>query len=224
MRYFQTVGFPQHRHLFERLAKGQKPVACFITCSDSRIDPNLITNTEPGQLFIVRNVGNLVPCHGTANNGELAAVEYAVSELGIRDIIVCGHTRCGAMKTLLARERVHAPAVQEWLRHAAATAEIVHDRYAHLAGEALLRAAAEENVLVQIEHLRTSPPVAARLAHDQIHLHGWVYRIETGEIFTYDSSARQFVRFGGIAATPNTNGVVQVQLMGANGSNGHEHS
>ena len=165
VHYFQNVGFQQHRHLFERLAKGQKPVACFITCSDSRIDPNLITNADPGQLFIVRNIGNLVPCYGTVNNGELAAVEFAVTELGIRDIIVCGHTSCGAMKSLLKPETLRGvPSVQEWLRHADATAAIIRDHYSHLSGQALLTATAEENVLVQLEHLRTSPPVAARLA------------------------------------------------------------
>ena len=151
VHYFQDVGFQQHKHLFERLAKGQKPVACFITCSDSRIDPNLITNTDPGQLFIVRNIGNLVPCYGAANNGELAAVEYAVTELGVRDIIVCGHTSCGAMLSLLKPERVSGvPSVQEWLRHADATTAIIRDHYAHLSGQALLTATAEENVLVQL--------------------------------------------------------------------------
>ncbi len=197
VHHFQNIGFPQHRHLFERLAKGQKPVACFITCSDSRIDPNLITSAEPGQLFIVRNVGNIVPCYGTANNGELAAVEFAVSELGVRDIIVCGHTPCGAMKSMLKPESLRGvPQVQEWLRHADATAAIMRDHYAHLSGHALFTAAAEENVLVQLEHLRTSPPVAARLAQNQLDLHGWMYKIETGEIFTYDAASRQFVRFG----------------------------
>ncbi len=225
VHYFQNVGFQQHRHMFERLAKGQKPVACFITCSDSRIDPNLITNADPGQLFIVRNVGNLVPCYGTANNGELAAVEFAVTELGVRDIIVCGHTPCGAMKSLLKPETLHGvPSVQAWLRHADATVAIIHDHYTHLTGHALLTATAEENVLVQLEHLRTSPPVAARLARDQLNLHGWMYKIETGEIFTYDSAARQFVRFGGGAAKTVRNGVVQVQLTANHGAVKHEQS
>ena len=200
VHHFQNVGFAENRELFERLAKGQNPVACFITCSDSRIDPNLITSAKPGQLFIVRNVGNLVPCYGTVNNGELAAVEFAVTALGIKDIIVCGHTPCGAMKAVLQpRQARNSGCLQDWLRHADATAAIVRSHYSHLNGSALLTAAAEENVLVQLEHLRTSPAVAARLAQGTLGLHGWMYKIETGEVFAYDSNERQFVKFGATA-------------------------
>ena len=195
VHYFQNVGFTQQKDLFERLASGQSPEACFITCSDSRIDPNLITNAKPGQLFIVRNAGNVIPCYGTSNNGELAAVEFAVAVLGVKDIIVCGHTHCGAIKGVLNPESVASlPSLKGWLRHCDATAEIVKDHYGHLSGDELYTVAAEENVLVQLEHLRTLPIVASRVSRGLVNLHGWMYKIETGEVFAYDSHLGQFAK------------------------------
>jgi carbonic anhydrase len=197
IHHFRNEVFSSRRELFERLAHGQRPLACFITCADSRINPNLITNTEPGELFIVRNAGNLVPPHGTSNNGEAAAVEFALVGLGVKDIIVCGHSRCGAMSGLLEPEKLHSmPAVREWLRHAEATERIIRENYNHLSGDALLTATAEENVLVQLEHLRTLPAVAARLARGEVKLHAWMYKIETGEVFEYDAVQRQYVLCG----------------------------
>lgn len=194
VHYFQNIGFRQQRELFETLAEGQHPEACFITCCDSRIDPNLITNSPPGGLFIVRNVGNLVPCYGTSNNAEMAAVEYAVCALGVKHIIVCGHTGCGAMKGLLDGDpKNHLPAVMNWLRHADSTSAIVKEHYSHLTGNDLVTAAAQENVLVQLEHLRTSPAVATRVSRGKLQLHGWMYKIDTGEIYVYDSGAHQFL-------------------------------
>lgn len=209
VHFFNNLGRQQHRALFENLRHGQKPEACFITCADSRIVPSMITHSSPGQLFIVRNVGNLIPCYGTSNNGELAAVEYAVLELGIRDIIVCGHTGCGAMKALVAADLRPAdgtaPAappqrpltsVVNWLRHAESTAEIIRTHYAHLSGSELVDVAAEENVLVQLEHLRTLPVLAARASTGDVRLHGWMYNVGSGEVFHFDAEAGQFVRFG----------------------------
>jgi carbonic anhydrase len=197
LHHFQNEIFSSQRQFFENLCRGQHPVACFITCSDSRINPNLITNTEPGELFIVRNAGNLVPPHGTSNNGEAAAVEFAVVALGVKDIIVCGHTHCGAMSGLLQLDKLgDMPAVREWLRHAEATERIVKENYTHLEGEALVTATAEENVLVQVEHLRTLPAIAARLARGAVKLHAWMYKIQTGEMFEYDVERRQYVSFG----------------------------
>jgi carbonic anhydrase len=197
VHYFQNIGFRQQRQLFEQLAEGQSPEACFITCSDSRIDPNLITNSPPGGLFIVRNVGNLVPCYGTSNNAEMAAVEYAVCALGVKHIIVCGHTGCGAMRGMLEGDpNNQLPAVMQWLRHADSTSAIVKEHYSHLKGNDLVTAAAQENVLVQLEHLRTSPAVATRVSRGKLQLHGWMYKIDTGEIYAYDSQAHQFMPLG----------------------------
>lgn len=193
VHYFQNVGFKQQQALFERLAKGQNPEVCFITCSDSRIDPNLITNATPGQLFIVRNPGNVIPCYGTPNNSAMAAVEFAVAVLEVKDIIVCGHNYCGAMKGVIDPGSVEKLTVlKDWLQHCDATAQIVREHYCHLDAEDQLTVASEENVLVQLEHLRTLPVVASKLSRGLINLHAWMYKIETGEVFVYESSEGQY--------------------------------
>ena len=194
IHHFQQHVFPSKLRLFKRLAKGQQPIALLIICSDSRINPNLITHTEPGELFIIRNVGNMVPPYGAGNNGEAAAIEYAVSELGVKDIVVCGHTHCGAMTAILEPRRSdRLPALRRWLRHGQATARIIGENYAHLRGQALLNATAQENVLVQLQHLATHPAVAVRLARHDLNLHGWMYKIETGHVFRYAPDENQFV-------------------------------
>lgn len=191
---FQAEYFVPHQGLFERLAKGQNPETLFITCSDSRIDPNLLTRSKPGDLFILRNAGNIVPPHGAANGGEAATIEFAVAGLGVKDIIVCGHSHCGAMQGLLQPNRIASlPTLSSWLTHAETTRRIVLDNYQHLEGDRLVTAAVEENVLVQLENLRTLPAVASRLVRGDLYLHGWVYKIETGEVFAYDLESGQFV-------------------------------
>lgn len=194
IHHFQAETFRPLQGLFEQLSRGQSPETLFITCSDSRIDPNLLTRSRPGELFILRNAGNIVPPHGPAAGGEAATIEFAVAGLGVKDVIVCGHSHCGAMKGLLEPAAVaDLPAVATWLAHAETTRRIVRENYQHLAGEKLLTATVEENVLVQLENLRTLPAVAARLRKGDLHLHGWVYKIETGEVFAYDPGPGQFV-------------------------------
>lgn len=192
---FQKDIFTSQRQLFERLAGGQKPLALFITCSDSRIDPCLLTQTQPGELFILRNAGNIVPRYGQGSGGEAATIEYAVCALRIRDIIVCGHSHCGAMNGLLHPEQLdELPAVRQWLTHTEATARIMKENYQHIT-EAVprLTATVEENVLVQLENLRTHPSVAAALARDELKLHGWVYQFESGRVYEYDARQGQYV-------------------------------
>ncbi|BAZ11688.1 carbonate dehydratase [Calothrix sp. NIES-4071] len=184
---FQTKYFTQHRDLFEQLSQEQHPRALFITCSDSRIDPNLLTQTEPGELFIIRNAGNIIPPYGATNGGEGAAVEYAVQVLGIRQIIVCGHSNCGAMKGLLQLGRLaeDMPLVYDWLKHAEATRRLIRENYQDYEGEQLLNATIEENVLTQLENLRTYPVIHSKLHKNEINLYGWVYKIDTGGVFVY---------------------------------------
>jgi carbonic anhydrase len=191
---FQKDIFSSQERFFQRLVDGQKPLALFITCSDSRIDPNMLTQTKPGELFIMRNAGNIVPPYGAHSCGEAATIEYAVSVLHVSDIIICGHSHCGAMSALLKPEMVaDLPAVRGWLSHAEATARIIKENYGHLAdANARLTATVEENVLVQLESLRTHPSVAATLARKEIKLHGWVYKLETGQVFAYDAGEGQF--------------------------------
>jgi carbonic anhydrase len=191
---FQASIFRDKRELFDRLANSQNPQAMFITCSDSRVNPNLITQTEPGELFLLRNVGNLIPPYGATTGGEEAAVEYAIEALGIQDIILCGHTGCGAMQGLLNPDSLaRMPRVARWLSHADSTKRIMEQLYPHLRGEDLLTATVEENVLVQLENLRTHPSVAAGLAKGSVKLHGWVYKIRTGEVFVFDPERSQFI-------------------------------
>ncbi len=192
---FQGKGFLPLQGLFEQLAKGQNPETLFITCSDSRIDPSLLTQSKPGDLFILRNAGNIVPAHGAANGGEAATIEFAVAALGVKDIIICGHSHCGAMQGLMKPELVSSlPAVASWLSHAEMTRRIMRENYGHLEGELLLTATVEENVLVQLENLRTLPAVGSRLVRGDLHLHGWVYKIESGEVFAYDVDNAQFIK------------------------------
>jgi carbonic anhydrase len=200
---FQKDVFGTQREFFQRLAVGQNPIALFITCSDSRISPNLLTQTDPGDLFILRNAGNIVPAYSaTSPGGEAATIEFAVSALGVQDIILCGHSHCGAMKGLLEPDSLGSlPAVRAWLTHAECTRRIMTEKYAHLSGAALLTATVEENVLVQLENLRTHPAVAAGLAQQRVRLHGWVYKLETGEVFAFDPSEGQFLPLTGQAVT-----------------------
>lgn len=189
--------FRSNQALFKKLSEGQSPDALFISCSDSRVIPNFITQTGPGDLFVVRNAGNIVPPHGAGGLGETASIEFALTALGVKDIVVCGHTLCGAMRGLLNLDALgEMPAVKAWLGHAEATRRIVVENYKHIEGPARLTVTAQENVLVQIENLRTHPAVRARLARGDLAIHGWVFKIETGEIFTYDNERGQFVLFG----------------------------
>jgi carbonic anhydrase len=191
---FQARVFGSQRELFTRLAEKQTPDALFVTCSDSRINPNLLTQTGPGELFILRNAGNIIPPYGAASSGEAATIEYAVAALDVDDIIVCGHSHCGAMTALHRPEDLgDMPAMRAWLAHAEATRRIIKENYGTLEGPARLAATVQENVLVQVENLRTHPAVAARVARGRLHLHAWVYEIETGKVFAYDGEQEDFV-------------------------------
>jgi carbonic anhydrase len=196
--HFRQSHFPKHRSFFERLAsKQQNPTALFITCSDSRVHPNLFTQTDPGDLFLIRNAGNLVPPHGTAVGGEAATIEYSLEVLGIEHIVICGHSQCGAMKGLLSPQGLeHLPAVKSWCGHAEATRRIVEQKYGHLPEAERAIAAAEENVLVQMSNLSTHPCVATRIATGSLQIYGWYYDIGSGQIHQYDQSQGRFVPLG----------------------------
>jgi carbonic anhydrase len=198
LHHFQQHVFRPQREFFEQLAGGQRPEVLFICCSDSRINPNQLTQTGPGELFIVRNAGNIVPPHSHDPGGEAATVEYAIEALGVTDIIVCGHSHCGAMKAIVAPELLETmPIVKAWLQNADATRRIAQRSYGHLTGEDLLEVVVAENVLVQIEHLRTHPAVAAALARGAVRLHAWVYKIETGEVYAYDPERGEYDKIEG---------------------------
>jgi carbonic anhydrase len=184
---FQEHVYPKHRDLFEKLAMGQRPDALFITCADSRIDPCLLTQTKPGELFICRVIGNIVPPYPDAVGGVSATIEYAVGVLQVREVIVCGHTDCGVMRGALNPEALEAyPNVTAWLRYAK-----VERRELEPSAELLL-ALTEDNVLAQLKNLRSHPAVAARLEQGDLALHGWVYHIGSGTVTAYSEASRKF--------------------------------
>jgi len=192
---FQQENFAQNRKLFKSLANSQHPEALFITCSDSRIDPNLITQTQPGDLFICRNAGNIVPPHSMMTGGITASIEYAVMVLKVPHIIVCGHTDCGAMKGAMNPQSLSdLPHVSNWLSHCACALARVKARHDGDCEGHLLEMI-KENVITQLKHLETHPSVAAGLATGSLQLHGWVYDIGTGQVCCHDSQAGDFVRF-----------------------------
>src|SRR5262245_22526216 len=203
---FQTTAFSAHRELFETLSQGQRPDTLLITCSDSRIAPELLMQAQPGDLFVLRNAGNLIPPYGAANGGEGATVEYAITALGIKHALVMGHTNCGAMKGLLHPESLtEMPPFTESHRHADATRHVVDECYPDLKGVDLLNAAIKENVLVQLDNLRTYPKVAALMAKGTLTLHGWIYEIESGQILAYDPQVSHFVPITTGSALPTLN-------------------
>ena len=191
---FQRGFFASHRELFKQLAEaGQQPETLFITCSDSRVDPNLITNSQPGELFIVRNVGNVVPTRDLPG-GTAAAIQYAVEVLKVQNIILCGHTQCGALKAILDPESVtHLEYVSRWVKSTIDVKTVIEEKYAHLEGDAKLTAAIQENVLTQLEHLREYPFVASRLDAGKLHVNGWIFDVGKGEVFDYEPEYGEFL-------------------------------
>jgi carbonic anhydrase len=194
IRAFQDEVFPSRRLHFEQLAAGQAPSTLFITCSDSRIVPHLLTQTEPGELFVLRNAGNLVPPYTAEHSGEAATIEYAVQVLKVQDIVVCGHSHCGAITGVLRPEILEGlPAVEKWLAHAQ---RVRHEILEHGSGadsdDDPLTAAIKANVLVQMDHLRTYPPIEQAEISGQLTLHGCFYRFETGEVTVFDAAAGRF--------------------------------
>ena len=208
LRFHREIHGPR-RELFMRLGESQAPFALFIACSDSRVAPELLTQRDPGDLFVVRNAGNIIPSCGPAAGGVSASIEYAVAALGIENVVVCGHSDCGAMKAILREEKLDKmPAVASWIKYAAAAKEIVDATLpAEADRQARLHALVHENVLCQLRNLQTHPIVAARLASGRLNLYGWVYNIENGTIDTFDAEQGQFVPLteGSLVhATPKT--------------------
>jgi carbonic anhydrase len=192
---FRREVYPQKQAAYQQLMReGQKPHALFITCSDSRVDPELLTQSSPGDIFVFRNIGNLVPAYGEMLGATSAVIEYAVLVLAIPHIVVCGHTDCGAMKGLLQREQTHKlPIVDRWLMSAEAALSVVEARNALASATEALNPLIEENVILQMNHLRTHPSVAGRIAQGALMISGWVYDIAGGEVRIYHEGERRFV-------------------------------
>jgi carbonic anhydrase len=196
VKSFKTVYFPEEEALFKELAKGQSPDTLFFSCSDSRIDPNIITQSKPGELFIVKNIGNIVPpcTQQWKKSGSAAAIEYALVFLNIANIVVCAHSDCGAMKALYmkAEDFKELPHLKEWID----TAKPARDRVERLNNElsqtALNELTAKEHVIVQLENLKTFPLVTKALDAGRLKLHGWYYDIGAGTVHAYNESKNTF--------------------------------
>lgn len=194
---FRHEVFPEQEELFNKLAMAQQPRAMFITCADARVVPELITQSSPGDLFITRNVGNVVPPYGQNNGGVSTAIEYAIMALGVQHIIVCGHSDCGAMRAVMNEKVLETmPTVKAWLRQSEVAKTVVLENCGCI-NEDTLDVLIEENVIAQLDHLRTHPSVAARLASGHLFIHGWVYDIKTGAIKAFDEEEGDFLPLDG---------------------------
>ena len=193
VRRFKRRVFPENRALFRRLAAGQSPRVLFITCADSRVVPSLITQTQPGELFVERNPGNIVPVYSRRLTGEGASIEYAVDVLGVKHIVVCGHTNCGAVKGMLHPETLEEmPAVKRWLADGKRSQRWKALHLNPLSEARKLELLTGLNVAVQVDRLRAYPCVARQLRRRRVTLHGWVYRIHDGEILQFDERTNAF--------------------------------
>ena len=192
---FEKTVFPNQSDLYGKLAtQGQNPKALMISCADSRVVPEHIMQADPGDLFVCRNAGNIVPPFAQKIGGVSATVEYAVMALGVRDIIVCGHSDCGAMKAVAHPEMVaQMPNVAVWLNHSDAAQKVVADAYPGLEDGERVRAISLENVVAQLAHLRTHPSVASGIARGEIALHGWFVDIHAGQILALDGETDRFI-------------------------------
>jgi len=201
---FQKNAFPERVKLFKNLANQQSPRTLFISCSDSRLVPELVTQREPGDLFVIRNAGNIVPSYGPEPGGVSASVEYAVAALRVNDIVICGHSDCGAMTAIATCKCLdHMPAVSNWLRYAD-SARVVNEARQHADQPARVAAMVRENVIAQLANIQTHPSVRLALEEGRVTLHGWIYDIESGRIDAFDGSAGTFVS---LADNPEVNAV-----------------
>jgi len=190
---------PGYRERFAELALGQKPDALFIACSDSRVVPNLFASTEPGDIFVIRNVGNIIaPCgpdgRSLSDESEAAAIEFSTLALNVSDIIVCGHSECGAMRALCTEDdALPAPHFHDWLRHAHGPLKKVRGGF-RMKGEMPLHDHVSQlNVLEQLRHLGSYPAVSERLREGRLHLHAWWFDIAAAEVLAYEEGEDRFV-------------------------------
>ena len=195
---FRKKTLPGYREAFGHLALDHSPDALMIACSDSRVVPNLFASTDPGDLFVVRNVGNLIPpCmpdgRSSADESEAAAIEFAVNQLNVSNIIVCGHSECGAMHALLqGRENEQTPNLKEWLRHGDEALRLIDSRPDLSPSAAFHNRLSQLNVLLQLEHLKSYPVVDERIKSGRLRLHGWWFELSHADVYAYDENTRRF--------------------------------
>jgi carbonic anhydrase len=190
---------PEYRETFAHLALGQKPDTLFIACSDSRVVPNLFASADPGDLFVIRNVGNLIAPAGkdgmsNSDESEAAAIEFALAKLKVTEIIVCGHSECGAMQAILqGRDAVEPLHLRSWLRHGEEALKKLNQDKGPDPKLALHNQLSQLNVLAQIEHLKTYPLVQEQFKAGRLRLHGWWFELKQADVYAYEESLGTFV-------------------------------
>ena len=195
---FLAEVFPARKSHFHLLSEGQAPEWLFITCADSRVLPDLILGTEPGDLFISRSIGNVVPITSHDVDGVTATIEYAVDALRVKHVIVCGHSDCGAMKAALDRKSLeNLPKARRWLEHVEVAFAYRQPLNPADGESAELAALIRGNVVAQLTNLQAQPPVTRAIAEGRLSVHGWYYDILTGRIEQYDEALKKFVPLAG---------------------------
>jgi carbonic anhydrase len=195
IRHFRTDVYPKRAEQYETaMREPQAPHALVITCADSRIHPDTLTQSQPGELFVTRNIGNMVPAYGDMLGGVSAVLEFAVSGLKVRHIVVCGHSDCGAMKALVDPASVaEMPTVRHWLHNAHAALSVAQAKRAPGQTEAeFLQSLAQKNVLLQMQHVRTHPSVAGAIARGELTISGWYYDIAKGRVLICEGEDEPF--------------------------------
>lgn len=193
---FRKNLLPSYREKFARLALGQSPDTLFIACSDSRVAPNAFASTDPGDMFVIRNVGNLIPCctedgHSSADESEAAAIEFAILNLNVQNIIVCGHSECAAMRALIdGREKVVPPHLRSWLRHGEASLSRLTGSKKEPNQHNIL---SQLNILQQLDHLMSYPIVSERVLSGRLKLHAWWFELTTANVYSYDEETKKFI-------------------------------
>ena len=188
VRHFQSDVYPEQAEIFAQAAsEKQTPHTLFITCADSRIDPIAITSSSTGEIFVARNIGNMVPPYGEMLGGVSAVIEFAVASLRVRHVVICGHSHCGAMQGLLDPASVASmPTVKSWLQNAHAALVVAetlqNEAIKTQPGSQVIDVLTEQNVLLQMQHLKTHPSVAGAIARRELTISGWIYSIGTGEV------------------------------------------
>jgi carbonic anhydrase len=211
MTRFQTEVFPAQKHLYEQLASSQQPHTLFIGCSDSRLVPNDMLQAAPGELFICRNAGNIVPAYGDSLGGVSATVEFAVEVLKVKHVVVCGHSDCGAMRAVMDPERVrHLRAVSKWIRHADRVAAVARELHGDADDRDFLSRLIEENVIAQLDNLATHPCVAAKMRSGNLQVHGIVFDISSGEFSLLDRQHHTFLSLSTVVSQMRQGVVAQL--------------
>ncbi len=190
IRRFQTEVYPGMAATYQRaMREAQAPDALVITCADSRIHPDELTQSKPGEIFVTRNIGNMVPAYGDMVGGVSAVLEFAVSALKVKHVVVCGHSDCGAMKALVDPESVESmPTVKRWLRNAHAALSVAEAVIPPGTTEAeFLKMLSQKNVLLQMQHVKTHPSVAGAIARGELTISGWYYDIAAGQVLICDN-------------------------------------